>query len=61
MSDLNQNERQWKSVYIFGGIAAILSLIAVAADIVIGSSTGGNLSQLPQTAMERFAQFQQKA
>ena len=59
MSELKQNEPQWKSVYVFGGVAAILSLIAVVADIVIGSSTGGNLSQLPQTAMERFAQFQQ--
>jgi hypothetical protein len=61
MSELQQNESQWKSVYVFGGIAAILSLIAVVADIVIGSSTGGNLSQLPQTAVERFSQFQQNA
>ncbi|MBI2330598.1 MAG: DUF4386 domain-containing protein [Chloroflexi bacterium] len=61
MSDLNQNERQWKSIYVFGGIAAILSLLMVVVDIVIGSSTGGNLSQLPQTAVERFAQFQQNA
>ena len=34
------NEAQWKSVYILGGIAAILSLIAVVSDIVIGSSMG---------------------
>lgn len=61
MSELQQNESQWKSVYVFGGIAAILSLIAVMADIVIGSSTGGNLSQLPQTAVERFSQFPQNA
>lgn len=61
MSELQQNERQWKSVYIVGGVAAILSLVAVVADIVIGSSTGGNLSQLPQTAVERFSQFQQNA
>ena len=53
------NEAQWKSVYILGGIAAILSLIAVVSDIVIGSSMGGNLSALPQTAMDRFTQFQQ--
>lgn len=59
MSELQQNERQWKNFYIFGGIAAILSLVAVVADIVIGSSTGGNLSQLPQTAVGRFSQFQQ--
>ena len=58
MSD-NEQARQWKSMYTLGGIAAILSLIAVVADIFIGSSTGGNLSELPQTAVERFAQFQQ--
>lgn len=58
MSD-NEQAHQWKSMYILGGIAAILSLIAVVADIFIGSSTGGNLSELPQTAVERFAQFQQ--
>ena len=55
----NHHEAQWKRVYILGGIAAVLSLIAVVADIVIGSATGGNLSALPQTAVERFAQFQQ--
>lgn len=53
------NEAQWKSVYMLGGIAAILSLIAIVADTVIGSSTGGNLSALPQTAVDRFAQFNQ--
>lgn len=52
------SETQWKSVYILGGIAAILSLLAVVADIVIGSSLGSNLAELPQTAIERFEQFQ---
>src|SRR5512136_2057199 len=52
-------QAQWKSVYVLGGIAAILSLIAVVFDIVVGSSMGGNLSELPQTAVGRFAQFQQ--
>lgn len=61
MSELQQNESPWKSVYVFGGIAAVLSLIAVVVDMVIGSSTGGNLSRLPQTAVERFSQFQQNA
>lgn len=54
-----QNESQWKSIYVLGGIAAILSLIAVVADIFIGSATGGNLTELPQTAVDRFMQFQQ--
>src|SRR5512140_2287516 len=53
------NEVQWKNIYILGGIAAILSLIAVVFDIVVGSSMGGNLSALPQTAVDRFAQFRQ--
>lgn len=61
MSELKQNEIQWKSIYVLGGIFAILSLIAVVLDILIGSSTGGNLSELPQTAVERFTQFQQNA
>ena len=55
----NEQAHQWKSMYTLGGIAAILSLIAVVLDIFIGSATGGNLSELPQTAVERFAQFQQ--
>lgn len=61
MSELKSNESQWKSTYVLGGIFAILSLVAVVLDIFIGSSTGGNLSELPQTAVERFTQFQQNA
>lgn len=67
MSDTKQSQRgengdaqaQWKSIYILGGIASIFSLIAVVFDIVVGSSTGGNLSALPQTAVDRFTQFQE--
>ncbi len=58
MSDIKQNETQWKSVYVFGGIAAILSLVAIVLDIIVGSSLGSNLAELPQTAVDRFAQFQ---
>jgi hypothetical protein len=52
-------QAQWKSIYVLGGIAAILVLIGTVLDIVVGSSTGGNLSALPQTAVDRFVQFQQ--
>lgn len=60
MSEVKQNNEhsQWKSIYILGGIAANLSLIMVISDIIIGSITGGNLSALPQTAADRFAQLQ---
>jgi hypothetical protein len=54
----HENQSQWKSIYVLGGIAAILSLVCVVFDIFIGSSSGGNLSALPQTAADRFVQFQ---
>lgn len=50
-------EKQWKSIYILGGIVTIIALTGILLDIFIGSVTGGNLSALPQTAIERFAQF----
>lgn len=52
-------ESQWKNIYLLGAITAVLSLLAVIADIVIGSSLGSDLTALPHTAVERFAQFQQ--
>jgi hypothetical protein len=51
-------ESQWRSIYIVGGIATIIALIGIVLDVVAGSATGGNLSALPQTAVDRFAQFQ---
>lgn len=58
MSDLKPNESQWKNIYIVGGIATIIALIGIVLDVIFGSVTGGNLSALPQTAVDRFAQFQ---
>jgi hypothetical protein len=54
----NENtEKQWKSLFKLGGIAAIIALTGILLDIIIGNITGGNLSALPQTAIDRFAQF----
>lgn len=50
-------EKQWKDIYILGGVTTIIVLIGALLDVVIGSATGGNLSALPQTAIDRFAQF----
>jgi hypothetical protein len=50
-------EKQWKSIYTLGGIVTIIALIGILLDIIIGSINGGNLSALPQTSIERFAQF----
>ena len=42
-----------------GGVAAIVSVACLVADICIGTALGGNLSRLPSTAAGRFAQFAQ--
>lgn len=49
---------QWRSIYTAGGLFTVLSLTAIIADIMIGTAMGGDLSALPQTAVERFAQLQ---
>jgi hypothetical protein len=54
---IKNSEKQWKSIYTFGGIATLLALTGISLDVIIGSINGGNLSALPQTAIERFAQF----
>jgi len=53
--ELPQN--QWKTVFLIGSIAAFLSFAAVVFDIVFGSLTSANLSQLPDSASERFVEF----
>jgi len=51
-------EKQWQSIYTLGGIATVIALVGIVLDVMVGSITGGNLSALPQTAIDRFAQFQ---
>lgn len=50
-------ETQWKSIYRLGAVTAIIGLVGITVDVVIGILTGGDLSALPQTAVERFAEF----
>jgi hypothetical protein len=51
-------EAQWRGIYLLGGLAAVIALIGIVLDVVFGSISGGNLSALPQTAIDRFAQLQ---
>ncbi len=53
------NEKTWKSIFVIGGIAAILSLLGITLDVVMGNITGGDLTELPRTAIERFDQLHQ--
>lgn len=54
-------EKQWKRIYLLGGITTVIVLAGAFLDVAIGSITGGNLSALPQTATDRFAQFHNNA
>jgi len=54
----NDQNSRWNGIYLLGGIAIILGLIGIVLDIVFGSITGGNVAALPQTAVDRFTQFQ---
>ncbi len=49
---------QWKSIYTLGAMATVITLLGIVVDMIVGSSTSGDLSTLPQTAVERFAEFQ---
>ncbi len=48
----------WKKIYLFGGCAALIAFCGTLFDIIFGSVTTGSLSELPQTAIERFHEFQ---
>lgn len=58
LNEIENTEKQWRSIYRLGGVMAIIGLIGILLDVIIGSVTGGNLSALPQTAIDRFTQFQ---
>ena len=51
-------ESQWQAIYNIGGIATIIALVGIVLDVIIGSISGGDLSALPQTAIDRFVQLQ---
>lgn len=57
LSGIEDPEKQWKSIYRLGAVTAIIGLIGITVDVVIGTLTGGDLSALPQTAIERFVEF----
>ena len=54
---IKNSEKQWKSIYRLGGQACYSCITGILLDVVIGNITGGDLSALPQTAIDRFAEF----
>jgi len=56
MGSLNE---KWGSTYRIGAIATFVVLAGVVLDMVVGTITGGNVAELPHTAIERFSQFRE--
>ena len=46
-----------KPVYVTGAIATFIVLCGIVLDMAVGSITGGDISALPPTAIDRFDQF----
>jgi len=54
----DNTDKNWKSIYTLGGFTALIVILGTILDIYIGTTMGSDLSTLPKTATERFAQFQ---
>jgi hypothetical protein len=54
---MNDSDRPWQCFYNVGAITTIIALCGIMIDMVIGMIAGGNITELPQTAVERFNQF----
>lgn len=53
--------KQWRNIIRIGGYAAILAFLLTLTDIIFGSVSSGNLSELPQTALEKFFELKQNS
>lgn len=51
-------DTKWKSVIFLGSVCTFIALAGTIIDIVFGTITGGNLGELPQTALDRISQIQ---
>jgi hypothetical protein len=54
---MNDSDKQWKTIYKIGAATTIIVLCGIIIDMVVGTITGGNIAELPQTAIERYSQF----
>lgn len=54
---METTEKKWEFIYKVGAIATIIVLAGIILDMVVGTITGGNIAELPQTAVERYNQF----
>ncbi len=58
IDEVERTAKQWKSIYLLGGVTALIVVCASLLDIAISILLGGDPTSIPQTAVGRFAQFQ---
>jgi hypothetical protein len=56
---MDNSDKQWRIIYKIGALSTIIVLGGIILDMVVGTLTGGNIAELPQTAIERFSQFKE--
>ena len=56
---MDNSDKQWKIIFKIGAVTTIIVLCGIILDMVVGTMTGGNIAELPQTAIERFNQFKE--
>ncbi len=56
---METSDKQWKFIFKVGAITTIVVLCGIVLDMIVGSITGGNVAELPQSAVERFNQFRE--
>jgi hypothetical protein len=56
---MDSSNKRWKTIYKIGAVTTIIVLCGIILDMVVGTVTGGNVTALPQTAIERYNQFKE--
>lgn len=56
---MTEQDNQWKTIYRIGAVTTIIVLCGIILDMIAGSVTGGNVAELPPTAIERYDQFKE--
>lgn len=56
---MENSDKQLKLIYKAGAISTIIVLCGIIIDMAAGTLTGGNVAELPQTAVDRFNQFRE--
>lgn len=51
------SETLWRPLFRLGAVAGALAIVGTVADLTLGLAQGTDLTRLPQTAGERFAQL----